>query len=416
MKYIYSAAIRLYGLGIFAASFFNPKARLWIRGRKGIFSRMEEKVKNDRVIWFHAASLGEFEQGRPVMEEIRHRSPEYKILLTFFSPSGYEIRKNYSGADYVFYLPLDTKQNAARFIALIKPTMAIFIKYEFWYHYLVHLHKNHIPVYLISGIFRPGQIFFQWYGKWFRKMLSYYDHLFVQNQESLALLHSISVHNAIVAGDTRFDRVRQIAASTHEIPVAARFKGDHLCIVAGSTWPGDEDLLIRYINSCDETVKFILAPHEIHEEHIRRIIPQLKRPFVRYSEAKDNTVPDKQVLIIDNIGLLSSLYRYGDVAYIGGGFGKGIHNILEAATFGLPVLFGPNYEKFNEAVELTGLGGAVSVAGMEELKTRLNHWLSDKADRLRAGMVSKEFVHRKAGATSAILNLLFSGQLQEYHP
>lgn len=412
MKYIYSAAIRLYGLGIFAASFFNPKARLWIRGRKGIFSRMEEKVKNNRLIWFHAASLGEFEQGRPVMEEIRRRYPVYTILLTFFSPSGYEIRKNYNGADYIFYLPLDTKQNAARFISLIKPAMAIFIKYEFWYHYLVQLHKNQIPVYLISGIFRPGQVFFQWYGKWYRKMLSYFDRLFVQNHESLALLHSLSVNNVTLAGDTRFDRVRQIAASTHEIPVAARFKGDHLCIVAGSTWSADEDLLIRYIHSCDETVKFILAPHEIHEEHIRRIIQQLRRSYVRFSEAKENSVSDKQVLIIDNIGLLSSLYRYGDVAYIGGGFGKGIHNILEAATFGLPILFGPAYAKFNEAVELAGLGGAVSVAGMEELQSHLNHWLSDKADRLRAGNVSKDFVHRKAGATSIIVNQLFPGQLQ----
>jgi len=412
MRYIYSAAIRLYGLGIFAASFFNPKARLWIRGRKGILHQIEDKVKNNCVIWFHAASLGEFEQGRPVMEEIRHRYPVYTILLTFFSPSGYEIRKNFGGADYVFYLPLDTKQNAARFISMIKPVMAIFIKYEFWYHYLFQLHKNQIPVYLISGIFRPGQIFFQWYGKWFRKMLSYFDHLFVQNPESLALLHSLSVNNVTLAGDTRFDRVRQIAASTHEIPVAARFKGDHLCIVAGSTWPGDEDLLIRYINSCNEMVKLILAPHEIHEEHIRRIIQQLKRSCVRFSEAKDNTVPDKQVLIIDNIGLLSSLYRYGDIAFIGGGFGKGIHNILEAATFGLPVLFGPNYVKFNEAVELAGLGGAVSVAGMDELQSCLNHWLSDKADRLRSGLVSKEFVHQKAGATSVILNQLFPGQLQ----
>lgn len=412
MRYIYSAAIRLYGLGIFTASFFNPKARLWIRGRKGILHQIEDKVKNNRVIWFHAASLGEFEQGRPVMEEIRHRYPDYTILLTFFSPSGYEIRKNFGGADYIFYLPLDTKQNAARFISMIKPVMVIFIKYEFWYHYLFQLHKNQIPVYLISGIFRPGQIFFQWYGKWFRKMLSYFDHLFVQNRESLALLHGISVSNVILAGDTRFDRVRQIAASTHEIPVAARFKGDHLCIVAGSTWPGDEDLLIRYINSCNETVKLILAPHEIHEEHIRRIIQLLKRSFVRFSEAKDNTVPDKQVLIIDNIGLLSSLYRYGDIAFIGGGFGKGIHNILEAATFGLPILFGPNYAKFNEAVELAGLGGAVSVAGMDELQSRLNHWLSDKADRLRSGLVSKEFVHQKAGATSVILNHLFPGQLQ----
>jgi len=412
MRYIYSAAVRFYGLGIFAASFFNPKARLWINGRKNISGKIENIAKNDSVIWVHAASLGEFEQGRPVMEEIRHRFPQFKILLTFFSPSGYEIRKNYNGADYVFYLPLDTKHNASRFIALIKPAMAIFVKYEFWYHYLDQLHKNQIPVYLISGIFRPGQVFFRWYGKWFRKMPGYFEHLFVQNKESLALLHGISVTNVTLAGDTRFDRVLQIAAATREIPIAARFKGDNVCVVAGSTWPGDESLLIRYINSCDETVKFIIAPHEIHEEHIRKIIQQCEKSFVRYSEATETSVQDKQVLIVDNIGLLSSLYRYGDVAYIGGGFGKGIHNILEAATFGLPVIFGPNYAKFNEAIELKGLGGAVSVTAMDELQSLLNHWLSDKADRLRAGSVSKQFVHDRAGATSVIVNRIFSGQLQ----
>jgi len=412
MRYIYSAAIWFYGLGIFAASFFNPKARLWIRGRKGIFPQIKDTVKTDSVIWFHAASLGEFEQGRPVMEEIRRRYPHYKILLTFFSPSGYEIRKNYSGADYVFYLPMDTKNNALRFVSLIKPVMAIFVKYEFWYHYIRQLHKDQIPVYLISGIFRPGQVFFHWYGTWFRKILSYFDHLFVQSRESLSLLNRISVNNATLAGDTRFDRVQQIAASTHEIPLAARFKSGLLCIVAGSTWPGDENFLIRYINSCDDPVKFMLAPHEIHEEHIRRIIQQLKKPYVRYSEANDSNVPDKQVLIVDNIGLLSSLYRYGDIAYIGGGFGKGIHNILEAATFGLPILFGPKYAKFNEAVELTGLGGAVSFDGMDELQSCLSRWLHNKADRLRAGAVSEEFVHQKAGATTIILHQIFSGQLQ----
>jgi 3-deoxy-D-manno-octulosonic-acid transferase len=412
MRYFYSAAIGLYGLGIFAASFFSPKARLWIQGRKKIFRQIGDSVKNERVIWMHAASLGEFEQGRPVMEEIRRRYPQSKILLTFFSPSGYEIRKKSSGADYVFYLPLDTQHNAIRFISLIKPSMAIFIKYEFWYHYLNQLHKAHVPVYLISGIFRPSQIFFRRYGKWFRKMLFFFDHLFVQNQESASLLKAISVTNVTVAGDTRFDRVRQIAASTREIPLAVRFKSDCICVVAGSTWPADENFLIRYINSCDEPVKFIIAPHEIHEEHIRRIIQELKKPFVRFSEAIDTPITEKQILIIDNIGLLSSLYRYGDIAYIGGGFGKGIHNILEAATFGLPVLFGPNYSKFSEAVELIRLGGAVSVSGMDEIQSHLARWLSDKAERLSAGAVAKEYVHRKAGATSVIVNHLFSGQQQ----
>jgi 3-deoxy-D-manno-octulosonic-acid transferase len=243
-------------------------------------------------------------------------------------------------------------------------------------------------------------------------MLFFFDHLFVQNQESASLLKAISVTNVTVAGDTRFDRVRQIAASTREIPLAVRFKSDCICVVAGSTWPADENFLIRYINSCDEPVKFIIAPHEIHEEHIRRIIQELKKPFVRFSEAIDTPITEKQILIIDNIGMLSSLYRYGDIAYIGGGFGKGIHNILEAATFGLPVLFGPNYSKFSEAVELIRLGGAVSVSGMDEIQSHLARWLSDKAERLSAGAVAKEYVHRKAGATSVIVNHLFSGQQQ----
>jgi len=409
MKYFYSAAIWIYGLGILAASFFNPKARLWIQGRKNIFRQIGDTVKNERVIWVHAASLGEFEQGRPVMEEIRHRHPQSKILLTFFSPSGYEIRKNYSGADYVFYLPLDTKNNAIRFISLVKPSMAIFVKYEFWFHYLNQLHKARIPVYLISGIFRPSQIFFRPYGKWFRNMLRFFNHLFVQNEESVSLLKGIAVMHVTLAGDTRFDRVRQISASTREIPLAARFKGGSIGIVAGSTWPGDENFLINFINSCDEPVTLIIAPHEIHEEHIRRIIQQLKKPFLRYSEATDANVTDKRILVVDNIGLLSSLYRYGDIAYIGGGFGKGIHNILEAATFGLPILFGPNYSKFSEAVELIRLGGAVSFTRIEELQSHLNRWISDRTDRLKAGEVSKEYVHRKAGATSVIVDFLFSG-------
>ncbi len=410
MKCIYSAGLWIYYLGILTASVFNPKARLWIRGRKGIFHQIRERVKDDPLIWVHVASLGEFEQGRPVMEEIKRRCQQYKILLTFFSPSGYEIRRNYGGADYIFYLPLDTRRNARRFIQRVKPAMAIFVKYEFWYHYIHQLNRNRIPVYLISGIFRQDQVFFRWYGGWFRKILLHFNHLFVQTEESLDLLSHIKVNQVTLAGDTRFDRVLQIASATREIPLAASFKGHGPCLVAGSTWPGDEVFLLSYINEYKGQAKFIIAPHEIQEEHIQKITQQLKKPFIRFSLARDASIADKQVLIIDNIGMLSSLYRYGDIAYIGGGFGKGIHNILEAATFGLPILFGPNYAKFNEAVELINLGGAVSFTAMDALKARLDHWLDDPEERVRLGLISRDFVHRKAGATSIIINQLFSGQ------
>jgi 3-deoxy-D-manno-octulosonic-acid transferase len=404
MRLIYSAGIRIYYLGILMASIFNPKARLWIQGRKNIFRKLSETIKNESTIWIHAASLGEFEQGRPVIEEIRKQYDQYKILLTFFSPSGYEIRKNYNGADYICYLPLDTRQNAAQFIRLIRPQMAIFVKYEFWYHYLYQLNNSHIPVYLISGIFRSGHIFFKWYGKWFRKMLMFFTHLFVQTKESLKLLQGIGINNVTLAGDTRFDRVLQIAGQAKEIAVAASFKGNHPCVIAGSTWLKDEELLIRYINEHNGQTKFIIAPHEVHEEHIQKILPQLKKSFVCFTRIEDADISSKQVLIIDNIGMLSSLYRYGDIAYIGGGFGKGIHNILEAAAFGLPVIFGPNYQKFNEAVELIRKGGALSFTIYQELKASLDKWLNSSFHRIQAGMISKNFVHANAGATKSIID------------
>jgi len=378
MRYAYSLAIYLYYLGIYFASFFNAKARQWIDGRKKIFRQIGDKVDHTGVIWIHVASLGEFEQGRPVIEEIRQHYSQHKILLTFFSPSGYEVRKNYNGADFIFYLPLDTDYNAKKFIKMVQPTMAIFVKYEFWYHYLHQLKQNHIPVYLISGIFRPQQLFFKWYGSWFRKILGNFNHFFLQNPISVDLLHSLSFQNVTMAGDTRFDRVLQIAAATREIAVASRFKGEHLCLVAGSTWPEDELLLIQYINGCTKPVKFIMAPHEIHEDHIQQILRQLKKPVIRFSEAENAVISDKTVLIIDNIGMLSSLYKYGDLAYIGGGFGKGIHNILEAAAFSLPVIFGPHYKKFNEAVELLETGAAASIGSTDQLLVLLNHWLDDK--------------------------------------
>ncbi len=407
MQLLYAASIRIYWICIIIACLFNEKARLWVRGRKNIFGQMDEKVKSGPVIWFHAASLGEFEQGRPLIEEIRKRYPEYKILITFFSPSGYEIRKNYQGADFIFYLPLDTRHNAVRFVQTVKPSMAIFIKYEFWYNYLSVLKSYKIPVYLVSGIFRQQQVFFRWYGAWFRRLLANFSHLFVQTQESEALLRMINIGNVTVSGDTRFDRVKQISMQAREIEVASVFKNDQVCLVAGSTWPKDEALLIKYFNQPQIMSKLILVPHEIDEPHIQHIISQLKKPFVRFSTAGKDDIADRQVLIIDNIGMLSSLYRYGEIAYLGGGFGKGIHNILEAAVYGLPVMFGPNYAKFNEAVELLRLGGAFSINSYESLQATLDRLLNNPEERKQTGAIAGNYISNNTGATQMIINCIF---------
>ncbi len=407
MQLLYSLFIRIYRMGIGIACIFNKKALLWVKGRKNIFRQIEERVQKGPVIWFHVASLGEFEQGRPVIEEIRNRYPDYKILITFFSPSGYEIRKNYQGADYIFYLPLDTRANAIRFIRAVKPVMALFIKYEFWYHYLSVLKSRNIPVYLVSGIFRPQQIFFRWYGAWFRKILGNFNHLFVQTKESEALLKKINITNVSVSGDTRFDRVKQISMQAKEIEIASVFKNSQLCLVAGSTWPKDEELLIQYINTQHSSSKFIIVPHEIDENHIQHIIRQLQKSFVRFSAAGQTDIADKQVLIIDNIGMLSSLYRYGEIAYIGGGFGKGIHNILEAAVYGIPVIFGPHYNKFNEAIELLKLGGAFSINNFDTMQSVFDHLIENAAERKHIGEIAKDFILQNAGATQLILNHIF---------
>jgi 3-deoxy-D-manno-octulosonic-acid transferase len=407
MSFIYTVGLCIYYLGVLTASVFNRKARLWIRGRRGVFRDMKATIGREPLLWMHVASLGEFEQGRPMLEAIRQKYPQLRILLTFFSPSGYEIRKNYGGADYIYYLPLDTRQNALRFIGLIKPQMAIFVKYEFWPNYLKCLHQQGIPLYLVSGIFRPGQIFFKWYGGWYRKMLACFHHFFVQTRESVALLHSIGLTNSTLTGDTRFDRVLQVSSGAKDIVVASRFRNDQPCIIAGSTWPADEDLLLRYISQSPVNLKFIIAPHEVHEQRISHFISQLKRSHFRYSEAPDRDIAGCQVLIIDSIGLLSALYRYGDIAYIGGGFGKGIHNILEAAAFGIPVLFGPRYEKFHEAVELVRLGGAVSCNSFDTFKNTLERWLRDDESRKQAGKVAGNYVQAGSGATRAIVSHIF---------
>ncbi|MFO7658395.1 MAG: glycosyltransferase N-terminal domain-containing protein [Bacteroidales bacterium] len=409
MRFIYSLAISLYYLGVFAASPFNKKARLWLIGRKGVLNKIAETVDSSAPqIWFHASSLGEFEQGRPVMEAIRKKHPGYKILLTFFSPSGFEVRKNYQGADYVFYLPLDTMANAVKFTGIVRPAMVFFIKYEFWYHYLRVLYKREIPVYLISAIFRKNQLFFRWYGRWYRKMLGYFNHIFVQDEESLNLLSAFNITHISKSGDTRFDRVAEIARQTKTIDIAEKFRNSQTVVICGSTWAKDEEMLVKYINNSGTGLKYIVAPHEIHETHIQRIISGLKVPYVLFSDANHENVADTQVLIINNIGMLSSLYKYGDWAYIGGGFGAGIHNILEAATFNLPVVFGPNYQKFKEAVDLVETEGAFCIKDYNELSVIFSVLLYDKDKRERSGSMAGGYVIKNQGATEKILAKIFT--------
>lgn len=409
MTFLYNISICLYIFLVkLAAAFGNIKANQWNDGRKDILNRIKTSLKpGETRIWVHAASLGEFEQGRPLIEEIKKRYPEVKIFLTFFSPSGYEVRKNYPGADYIFYLPADTPANVSQFLDLVQPAKVFFIKYEYWYNYLSQLRKRNIPVYLCSAIFRENQVFFKGYGGWYRKILSFFSHLFVQTEKSKELLLSIGITNVTVAGDTRFDRVYAIASQAREIEDVKAFVGGSPCLIAGSTWEPDEDLLCRYMNETSLPLKCIIASHEVHSSHIERIEKILNKKIIRYSQWKANPTGSFDILIIDNIGMLSSLYRYGQVAYIGGGFGKGIHNTLEAATFGLPVLFGPNHTKFQEALDLIASGGAFVISDYEELKEKLDTFFTSAPLLQNAGNKAAGFVKSSIGATDKILTHVF---------
>lgn len=406
MAFFYNLGIRAYTLAIRLASPFNEKASLWTKGRKNIGERIGEIDKGKhRLVWFHAASLGEFEQGRPVMEALKKEQPETKILLTFFSPSGYEIRKNYAGADYILYLPADTPRNARHFVESIQPDAAVFVKYEYWYNYLNQLNKRHIPTYLISAIFRKEQPFFKTWGSLHRKMLHFFTRIFIQDEESARLLSSIGIQAFEQTGDTRFDRVKQIADAAKDIDKVASFLNGAPAVICGSTWPPDEDLLLDYINSDNTPFKWIIAPHEIGENHIKNILGKCKQKVVRYSQ-EESDVTDAKVLIIDCIGLLSSIYRYGKIAYIGGGFGAGIHNTLEAAVYGIPVIFGPRYQKFNEAVTLIQQGGAFSIHNKTELDELLDSLLRDQAITETAGRQALAYVNSQLGATDIIMKYL----------
>lgn len=413
MAWFYTIGIVLFSFAIRLASLFNKKAKLFIEGRKNIFQQIQSTViPASRPVWFHFASLGEFEQGRPVLEAFKTKYANEKIIMTFFSPSGYEVRKNYTGADGVFYLPLDTAANARRFIELVNPKMAIFTKYEFWYHYFNVLHQRQVPLYLISAIFRPGQVFFKWYGGFNRRILRLVSHFFVQNEESFQLLHNIGFKNVTRSGDTRFDRVYTHAQQPQQLPLIATFCDEAPVVIAGSTWPDDEKLLASLAMAHPDW-KFIIAPHEVDESHIAAI-EQLFPDSVRFStlttsnlqHATHNTqpvTPTPQILIIDNIGMLSSLYAYGKIAYIGGGFGAGIHNTLEAAAFGLPVIFGPKYDKFQEAKDLITLGAAKSISTDRELNTAFSYF-----DQNERGNIAADYVDRKRGATQIIMEKIYT--------
>lgn len=410
MTFIYKAGIFIYSLLIRLSSLFNEKAKLFVKGRKNWKQNLSSKIDvNSKYIWFHCSSLGEFEQGRPVIEELKLQRPEYKILLTFFSPSGYEIRKNYPLADVVVYLPLDTKRNAQTFLEIVKPEKAFFVKYEFWYFYISELKRRNIPLYIVSAIFRENQQFFKnnpW-GLWYREILFKVEHLFVQNEKSGELLKSAGLSNFTVTGDTRFDRVAAIARESKKLPIVEKFKGNSLLIVAGSTWKPDEELLAAFINQSVD-IKFIIAAHEVSVANINRIHQLLKKPAISFSKVSETEIDKFDVLIIDSVGLLSSLYRYGDVAYIGGGFGVGIHNILEAATFGLPVIFGPNYKKFKEAVDLILERGAFSISNTAELRQTLNTLIEDKNERGKASEICSDYVAKNVGSTKHIINKVFN--------
>lgn len=463
---MYNIAIYIYLIGVAIGSLFNKKIKKMWRGEREAVDLLKEKVDpTAKYVWFHAASLGEFEQGRPLIEQLRATHPEYKILLTFFSPSGYEVRKNYEGADIVCYLPLDTIRNARRFLRAVHPVMAFFIKYEFWYNYLHILRHRGVPVYSVSSIFRPGQVFFKWYGRNYAKVLHCITHFFVQNEVSLQLLKGIGIDEATVVGDTRFDRVLQIKEQAKELPIVEAFKGingkgeackdelsengckrdlsedackDNLSedackrvlsedackgdlsengckealsengckgckvFVAGSSWQPDEDIFIRFFNDHPDW-KLIIAPHVIGEDHLAYILDKLQMKAVRYTQATEQSAAEARCLIIDCFDLLSTIYRYGEIAYVGGGFGVGIHNVPEAAVWGVPVLFGPNNKRFQEAQDLLACKGSFEVTDYDSFNTIISRLISDDKFRHQCGEASANYVKSRSGATDIIM-------------
>ena len=409
----------LYNLVIYIASFllkivalFSPKIKLFIDGRKDVFATLKSQISStDKCIWFHAASLGEYEQGLPIMEKMREHFPAHKIVLSFFSPSGYEVRKNTKAADVVVYLPLDTPSNAKLFVEIVNPEMAFFIKYEYWPNYLNELKKKHIPTYLISGIFRKNQLFFKWYGGFYRKALDAFHHFFVQNTSSKAFLLELKKTNVTVSGDTRFDRVASILEKDNSLDFIQEFKNDTLTIVVGSSWPKDEELLVNFINTTNHNVKFIIAPHNIKTEQIADLQKKITKKTVLFSkkeailkQVQNDKISNYDVFIIDTIGILTKIYSYADIAYVGGGFGNpGVHNILEPATFGVPIIIGPNYSHFAEAIALVNMEGCVSISNQNELNEAFENLIQNEDIRAEKGHICSTFVQMNKNATDIIL-------------
>lgn len=405
----------LYNLVVYIAAFllkivalFSPKIKLFVGGRKNVFALISQKIKpNDKTFWFHAASLGEYEQGLPIIEKIKKTHPTYKIVVTFFSPSGYEVRKNNTVADITVYLPLDTKANAQKFIRMVHPEKVFFIKYEFWPNYLNELQKNKIPTYLVSGIFRQNQIFFKNYGGFYRKALRSFTYFFVQNETSKKLLNSINFNNVMISGDTRFDRVATILEKDNQLDFIANFKNNIPTIVIGSSWPKDETLLVEYINSTTEKIKFIIAPHNIKPEQIEQLKNSITKKTVLFSEKENKNLSDFDVFIIDTIGILTKIYSYANIAYVGGGFGNsGVHNLLEPATFGVPIVIGPNYSHFAEAIELVANTGATSISSFSELQKAFNKLINDENFRKEKGTICSNNVQNNKGATETIFQTI----------
>ncbi len=406
MLFIYTILIQIAGFLLKIIAVFSPKIKLFVDGRKVVFATLKQKIKNsDKTIWFHAASLGEYEQGLPVIEKIKTKFPNHKIILTFFSPSGYEVRKNNSVADVTVYLPLDTKKNAQEFLKLVHPEMVFFIKYEYWPNYLNELRKLGTPTYLISGIFRKNQTFFKWYGRFYRKALDTFTYFFVQNQISKDLLIQLGKTNVAISGDTRFDRVASILEKDNILDFISEFKNNTLTIVIGSSWPKDETLLVNYINQTSENVKFIIAPHNIKAEQIQELKNSITKKAVLFSEKSNKNLAEFDVFIIDTIGILTKIYSYADIAYVGGGFGNpGVHNLLEPATFGVPIVIGPNFSHFAEATALVNMEGCISISNKNELQDAFSNLIANNDIRHEKGHICSTFVQMNKGATDIIMN------------
>ncbi|MFD0761885.1 3-deoxy-D-manno-octulosonic acid transferase [Lutibacter aestuarii] len=409
MTFLYNIIVLIVSFILKIIALFNQKIALFINGRKETWKKIKEGIsEKDKVIWMHCASLGEFEQGRPILEKLKELHPSKKIVLTFFSPSGYEVRKNYELVDVVCYLPLDSKKNVQKFLDMLNPVLVLFVKYEFWPNYLNELKKRKIKTFLISGIFRKNQLFFKWYGGYLKKALNAFTHFFVQDETSNQLLKSINFNNITVSGDTRFDRVFEITQQNNHLQFIQEFVNNSYTVVAGSTWKDDEDLLVNYINTkASKNEKFIIAPHNINSDAIKELKASIHKKVVMFSEKEHQNIAEFQVFIVDTIGILTKIYSYANVAYVGGGFTKsGVHNVLEPATFGIPIVIGPNYFKFNEAKDLIKNEACFVVDNSQKLSVLLNEFFQQKTKREQAGKNALNYVKNKTGATAKILNYL----------